>query len=93
MVKDGKLTAVIDFGGTAIGDPACDFVLTWTFFDDPSREIFRSTIGLDKDTWARARGWALWKTLITLADLDDKTSTEGKKQKQIINVILKDFTI
>lgn len=90
LVKDGKLTAVIDFGGTAIGDPACDLVLAWTFFDAQSREVFKSTIDLDSDTWARARGWALWKALITLADMEDKTSTKAEKQKKIIHAILND---
>ncbi|MCX0275448.1 hypothetical protein NLM24_33195 [Nocardia zapadnayensis] len=28
---------------------------------------FRDAIGQDGDTWSRARGWALWKTLLTLA--------------------------
>lgn len=93
LVKNGKLTAVIDFGGTAVGDPACDLVLAWTFFDDKSREIFKSTIDLDEDTWARARGWGLWKALITLADIEDKESLVAQKQKNIISAILDDANI
>lgn len=93
LVKDGKLTAVIDFGGTAIGDPACDLVIAWTFLDKQSSEMFKSTIDLDDDTWARARGWALWKAMITLADIEDKGAAEAEKQKQIINAILNDSTV
>jgi aminoglycoside phosphotransferase (APT) family kinase protein len=40
--------------------------MTWTFFADPIREAFRSGLPFDDATWARARGWALWKALITL---------------------------
>lgn len=31
LVKEGRLCAVIDFGQLAIGDPACDLVIAWTF--------------------------------------------------------------
>lgn len=67
LVRDGKLSAVIDFGCSGVGDPACDFTIAWTFFSGASRESFRACSALDEGTWARARGWALWKALITLA--------------------------
>jgi aminoglycoside phosphotransferase (APT) family kinase protein len=59
LVKEGKLAAVIDFGGMGVGDPACDLVIAWTFFKGSSREIFKEQVNLDRDTWDRARGWAL----------------------------------
>lgn len=68
LVTDGSLSGVIDFGCCAVGDPACDLVMTWTYFSGEAREAFRHEIDLDPDTWARARGWALWKALITLAE-------------------------
>ena len=43
------------------------FSKTWTFFDGESRAAFREGVPLDEGTWARGRGWALWKSLITLA--------------------------
>ena len=67
LVAEGELRAVIDFGCAAIGDPACDLVMAWTFFDGKSREAFRRGLSFDDATWARGRGWALWKALITLA--------------------------
>ncbi len=88
LVKDGQLAAVIDFGGMGVGDPACDLVIAWTFFTGESRKIFRSQVCLDSDTWARARGWALWKALITIAPLKDKACLEAIKQQQIIGEIL-----
>ena len=67
LVMNGRLTAVIDFGCAAVGDPACDLVMAWTFFSDESSAAFRRSLALDEATWARARGWALWKALIHVA--------------------------
>jgi aminoglycoside phosphotransferase (APT) family kinase protein len=65
LVGGGTLSAVIDFGCCAVGDPACDLTIAWTFFDGPARAAFRDAVDADAATWARARGWALWKALIT----------------------------
>jgi aminoglycoside phosphotransferase (APT) family kinase protein len=90
LVKDGRLAAVIDFGGTGVGDPACDLVIAWTFLKDESRKIFKERIGLDADTWARARGWALWKATYELVQIEDKNSAVAMKQRELINDILTD---
>lgn len=68
LTTRGQLAAVIDFGTCGLGDPACDLVVAWTVFDVAEREIFRGAAGLDDDAWARARGWALWKALVTLTN-------------------------
>lgn len=67
LVRAGRLAAVIDFGSGAAGDPAADLVAAFTIFDGDSRARFRAALPYDGATWARARGWALWKALITLA--------------------------
>lgn len=67
LVRDGQLTAVIDFGSSGVGDPACDVVLAWTLLSTESRRAYAEALGLDHDTWARGRGWGLWKALITIA--------------------------
>ena len=63
LVQDGQLCAVIDFGVMGVGDPACDYAMAWTFFEGRSREAFLE--GLAPDLVDRARGWALWKALIS----------------------------
>lgn len=88
LIQNNQLVAVIDFGGMAIGDPACDLVIAWTFLKDESRKLFKSQLNLDVDTWNRARGWTLWKALITLAKCPDKVSDQAQEQKNIINSIL-----
>jgi aminoglycoside phosphotransferase (APT) family kinase protein len=68
LLNNGRLHAVIDFGCCAVGDPACDLVPAWTVFDAASASRFKERLLLDTATWQRARGWALWKALITLVD-------------------------
>jgi aminoglycoside phosphotransferase (APT) family kinase protein len=68
LVTDGALHAVIDFGGVAIGDPAYDLVMEWEFFTGDSAAAFRRGLHVDEATWARGRGWALWKALVSLAE-------------------------
>jgi aminoglycoside phosphotransferase (APT) family kinase protein len=64
LVRDGRLAAVIDFGSCAVGDPACDLTMAWTFFTGSARTTFRDALSLDAATWQRARGWALWKAML-----------------------------
>ena len=37
LVVDGRLSAVIDFGGLNVGDPACDLQPAWNVFAGDSR--------------------------------------------------------
>ncbi len=88
LVKTGKLCAVIDFGQLAIGDPACDLAISWTLFHGKSRETFQKMLGLDKDTWARARGWTLWKALVVAAGFTNPNNTESSLCWRIIDELL-----
>lgn len=66
LVRDGRLSAVIDFGSSGVGDPSSDLILAWNVLDAQSRAVFRRALDLDAATWQRGRGWALWKALIVL---------------------------
>ncbi|MGP3934414.1 aminoglycoside phosphotransferase family protein [Nonomuraea sp. KM88] len=59
LTVDGRLNAVIDFGGLGIGDPACDLTIAYTLMSAGSRAAFRAALGVDDATWTRGRGWAL----------------------------------
>jgi aminoglycoside phosphotransferase (APT) family kinase protein len=87
LTRNGTLSAVIDFGGCAVGDPASDLVIAWTFLDAESRAVFMAGLSLDYDTWARARGWALWKGLITLAGIDGN-QRETENWRRVIASLL-----
>jgi aminoglycoside phosphotransferase (APT) family kinase protein len=90
LVKDGHLSAVIDFGQLAVGDPACDLVIAWTLFKGKSRKIFRGNLQLDPDTWTRAGAWGLWKALIVAAGLTNPNNAEAKQCWRIIDEVLID---
>jgi aminoglycoside phosphotransferase (APT) family kinase protein len=59
LVRDGRLSGVIDFGVLGVGDPACELIVAWSLFAGESREAFRRALRVDDATWARGRGWAL----------------------------------
>ncbi len=88
LVNGGRLCAVIDFGCSGVGDPACDLTIAWTLFSGASREAFCAALPVDGATWARGRGWALWKGLITLAEHVDTNPLEAGKARRAINEVL-----
>lgn len=90
LVRNGKLAAVIDFGGLAIGDPACDLAIAWTLFHGESRKIFEETLQLDLATWARGRAWTLWKALIVAAGFCNPSNKESKECWRVIDDLLTD---
>jgi len=90
LVEDGRLSAVIDFGTSGVGDPSCDLAIAWTLFEGESRDAFRTAIQLDEATWARGRGWTLWKALITLAGHVDNNSLEAEEARRVIDEVLAD---
>jgi aminoglycoside phosphotransferase (APT) family kinase protein len=84
LVADGRLSAVIDFGCSGVGDPACDLTIAWTFFFGDSRETFRGRLLMDDGTWTRGRGWALWKALITLVGALKTDQQEAERVRRVI---------
>jgi aminoglycoside phosphotransferase (APT) family kinase protein len=90
LVQEGQLSAVIDFGCLGVGDPACDLVMAWTLFSGESRAAFRTGLKLDEGTWARARGWALWKGLITLAEHRGTHHSKESEARRVLEEVLAD---
>lgn len=90
LVRNGKLRAVIDFGCLGVGDPACDLAIAWTLLSGRSREAFREVLSVDDGTWVRGRGWALWKSLITLAEHRKRNASKAQQAQKTIHEILGD---
>ena len=59
LAVDGRLSAVIDFGGLGLGDPAVDLIVAWNLLSAGTRPAFREALEVDDATWLRGRGWAL----------------------------------
>lgn len=58
VVREGRLTGVLDTGGYQAADPALDLVCAWHLFDAPAREALRNALGVGDLEWARGRPWA-----------------------------------
>ncbi len=84
LVENGRLAAVIDFGGLGVGDPACDLAIAWTCLKGEGRAAFRAALPLDSGTWARGRGWTLWKALIVWAGLPDANPAGKSDCRRIV---------
>jgi aminoglycoside phosphotransferase (APT) family kinase protein len=65
LSESGRLSAVLDFGGLALGDPSVDLVVAWEALDDKGRGVFRRALEVDDATWAVSRGWAVFIALMT----------------------------
>jgi aminoglycoside phosphotransferase (APT) family kinase protein len=74
LVENGRLSAVIDFGGLGVGDPACDVMVAWKVLCAETRDSFRIALSVDEATWARSRGWALSQAAIALAYYTEETN-------------------
>lgn len=90
LVKDGRLSAVIDFGCCAVGDPACDLTIAWTLLSGSSRTAFRAAVPADDAMWARARGWALWKALISLTRFETLDTVGAAGWRRLLEEVLED---
>ncbi len=66
LVVDGRLSAVIDFGGLNVGDSACDLQPAWNVFAGDSRTLYRAELHVDDASWLRGRGWALCQAVSAL---------------------------
>jgi aminoglycoside phosphotransferase (APT) family kinase protein len=67
LAREGRITAVIDWGCLGVGDPACDVAVAWKMLDAGARDVFRTALSIDDATWARGRGWVLSQALNALS--------------------------
>jgi aminoglycoside phosphotransferase (APT) family kinase protein len=67
LVRDGRISGVIDWGSMGIGDPACDVMVAWKLHTPAARDAFRQALPTDDATWDRARGWVLSQAVAALA--------------------------
>jgi aminoglycoside phosphotransferase (APT) family kinase protein len=90
LFDNGRLSSVIDFGCSAVGDPACDTGIAWTFLSGESRATFQAGLPVDDATWVRGRGWVLWKSAIVLVGALKDDPEDAKFTKRVIEEVLAD---
>lgn len=90
LARDGRLSAVIDFGTLAVGDPATDLIAAWTFLDSGTRDVLRATLSVDDATWARGRAWGLTGILPSPEDLLDAGPARAAEARRRLDEIVAD---
>jgi aminoglycoside phosphotransferase (APT) family kinase protein len=90
LLANGRLSAVLDFGTSGVGDPACDTTIAWTFLSGESSRVFKARLPVDSATWVRGRGWAIWKAMIVLVDALENDPQEAAFTAAVIQKILAD---
>ncbi len=65
LSRDGRLTAVLDFGCLSVGNPAVDLAVAWELLDPDARQTFRDGVRVDDGEWQVGRGWALALAIMT----------------------------
>lgn len=90
LVHQGRISAVIDFEGLGVGDPACDLIAAWSSLSSHARKIFRAVLSVDDATWARGRGWALSIGLIALPYYQITNPIFAATARRMIDEVLAD---
>ena len=67
LVRDGRISGVIDWAAMGVGDPACDVMVAWKLHSGTARDAFREALATDDATWERARGWVLSQAVAALS--------------------------
>jgi aminoglycoside phosphotransferase (APT) family kinase protein len=67
LVRNGRISGVIDWGSMGAGDPACDVMVAWKLHAAVGRDAFRAALRVDDATWDRARGWVVSQAVAALA--------------------------
>jgi aminoglycoside phosphotransferase (APT) family kinase protein len=73
LIRDGRVSGVLDFGDVTAGDPAADLSLAWMLLPAACHGDFRAAYGaaghgvLTDAVWARGRGWAVNLAIVFLA--------------------------
>ncbi|MCB1149207.1 MAG: GNAT family N-acetyltransferase [Chlamydiia bacterium] len=91
LTREGRLSAVIDFGNLGVGDPACDLNLAWNLLPASLRGAFRAGMGYDEATWERARGRALSNALIALPYYKETNPFLANNSRHVIDELIRDY--
>ncbi len=88
LLRDGRLSAVIDFCCLGLGDPAVDLIPAWSVFSGPARAAFRAALAADDAAWARGMGWALSTAIIALPYYVDTNPVMARGARRKLAAVL-----
>lgn len=90
LVGQGRLTAVIDWGGAGIGDAALDLVPAWAILSPRARQVFRDATGATDAAWLRGRAFALQQAVGGVLYYTPKGHELGAVMRRSLDWVLSD---
>ena len=89
LVRDGRLSGVIDWGGLIAGDPAVELMVAWNFFDAGTRDAYREALGfVDDAMWLRGRAWAVSHAIAALPYYRDTNPDIVARARRAVGAVL-----
>jgi len=88
LVRDGRLSGVLDFGGLGAGDGAADLAPAWSVLRPDARDAFRAALRVDDVTWARGRAWAFSIALVALPYYVESNPALAAVSRRTIEAVL-----
>jgi aminoglycoside phosphotransferase (APT) family kinase protein len=93
LVDEGRLSAVIDFGGVGVGDPAADLIPAWTVFGSHGRLVFREVLDPDEAAWDRAMGLALHQAALIIPYYSASNPAFAAMARRTVRQVLSDLDL
>jgi aminoglycoside phosphotransferase (APT) family kinase protein len=90
LIKNGRLSTIIDFGSAGVGDACFDFIPAWAVLSNHSRNIFKELIQPDEATWKRAKAYALHQAALIVPYYRQSNPAFTKLGVEMIESILND---
>lgn len=87
LKQDGRLSGVIDWGLSGIGDCACDLSAAWVLFDEVDRSKFLDAMRASESEMLRGAGWALSIAAIFLAYNRNRDVSKAMSERTILRVL------
>lgn len=91
LVRDRRLSAVIDWGGLGAGDPAAEVKAAWGFLPPEVVPAFRDALGLDDAAWLRGRGWVLQPNISGMVYYEKTAPRMAESCRRTVELVLADF--
>lgn len=90
LLREGRLTGVLDFGGVSVGDPAVGLLPAWNLFAGQARRTFRDSSDADEAAWRRGRAWALSIAVVALPYYRDTFPAISASSRRVLTEVLGD---
>ncbi len=92
LVRDGRLSGVIDWGSSIAGDPAVELMVAWNLFAEPARAAYREALEVVDDAlWLRGRAWAVSAAILALPYYRDTNPDICARSWRAVNAALGDI--